>query len=176
MQSLDLLIVEVRVQLDGVDPHLLDQEVLLLDPLKQALLLSFLPLLGLADLAGFFLSQLLVSLPLYKLLLSILDGLPQQLVLLRLGNQLLRLLIVPLLRFKALVDDPGELLDVFHLLLVQVLDLLDDLERPMALTEDAESLLLDALPLLLLNLHIVVGALSALDMEVDVAVSLVALH
>lgn len=76
----------------------------------------------------------------------------------------------------ALVYGSSEFLDIVHFLSVLFVDLSDNFERSVGLTENLEDLLsviVDAS--LLFYLHAVIGSLGALNMEVDLAVMLGAL-
>ena len=79
------------------------------------------------------------------------------------------------MNFQTLLDRLGKFLNIFHSLLVGVMDLLNNFERSMGLAEDFVGLLILRLHVLLLYLHAVVSSFGTLNVEVNVAILLVTL-
>ena len=170
---------EVWVYQDQVHPHFHDLQVLDFDSFHQLPFILFLPLLGLRKLLLFVLFgfelEFGLSLKLQELVLLVLESVLKHLGFLSFGHEFLGLCMVLGLGLKSFFDSLGVLLDIFDFLVVLLVDLLDDLERPVAFAVDFELLFAVVRCSFLLDLHAIVGSLCALDMEEYVTFRLVTL-
>lgn len=154
-----------------IEPYFLDIEVDTLHSLKKNAFVLFLPLLILWWFRTLAL-WLFLAAKLHDLGLLVLESCSKKPISLSLWDQFLWFLLVFLPDIHAFVYSLSEFLDILHLLGILVINLLDDLEWSMRLTEYLIYLLswnprFFRFPF---DFHAIICSLSTLDMEVNLTV------